>query len=236
MPQEMLFAPMDWSRYTVAARALEANDRVALAALLSGSVTWSDPDGQRLLPMLEQTGGPAGLLLPLGLRLNPASYAERAADWLLPLDEPLRAEALADCCSAAAPTLLPISRHMLLGFYSETYRLVATGTYSEDAPRDAAQYDGPPALLRALGGALYPPQASSRVLAAEQVADIAAALARVRGGEYPAGDMGVWNDYAEDFYDPETDLQQLCRDLLGELQKLYAEAARLRQGVRLWTD
>lgn len=223
--------PIDWSMHERIRLTLDRGEQEALRKVLSRVPPLESERLKRDLSVLEAGSVPNGLLLPVGLRVDPQRFAPRVADWLEQLSDELRPFVVARLSTDELPSLFPLSIHTLLGFFSEAYRLVATGTAPDANPHDDTQYDGPPAVLNSLGGLVHMGASDVRIIGPEDVRAVAEGLGRVNVDAHPEGDVGVWHDYAEDVLLAEDDLEQMCRDVATDISVLYRRAARRQQGV-----
>jgi hypothetical protein len=125
-------------------------------------------------------------------------------------------------------------RGVFLAYYSEAHRLITVGL-ADDATHDATRYDGPPAILQAIGGRLTPDPAGSVLYSDGEVQAIARALAEVDPAQYPVGEVAPLYDYYDETYPEGAALDTLCRADLVAVRALYQEAAAAGWGMKLLT-
>ncbi len=186
------------------------------------------------LQALKDRKMPAKNWLGAALRTRPQAYLKEASAVLAratPEEMELRFQ---DLARAGEDYHVLVDPDVLLGYFSQHYRIALNGMAGLDNARP--RYDGDPVLLEAMNWLPYPLAPMRVAYSPGHVQDIARRLAAFDESAHPQGDLGPLFEYVEDFVDRDLYRRQLTlrAAVLGELESLrefYRDAASQGFGV-----
>jgi len=210
-----------------------ADTASALRTILGQAHPVPDPLDVLILPTLKASM-PVVVWLPVALRVDPASYVQQAVATYgssSPDDLDFR---LQDMSRNGEPYYLLTNPDVILGYYSQHFRIALNGMAGEGITQP--RYDGDPVLVDAMSWAPDPKGLSRVAYSPQAVADISTRLTAFDDSAYPQGDLGPLFEYVEDFVDPElfsrpVTLGQLVQGELESLREIYSDAAAHGDGV-----
>ncbi|MCW5983136.1 MAG: hypothetical protein KIT09_33915 [Bryobacteraceae bacterium] len=149
--------------------------------------------------------------------------AEPVVDWLLRL-----------LSRAARDHVALTETDAFLAFFSESYRRYVVGA---EMSGEIPEFDGPRALLEALGRDEPPHQPRDTVHPAAAVLELASRLDAIDPARYPEGDIAALIDYVELYVDPNLaaggeSFNEIVLEDLRSLQEHYRSAAA--RGFGIW--
>lgn len=206
----------EWERFEILSGAFRHKDYIAAGKLLARPPLWVSDHAQKELELLQQKGAAMSLIMSVGLAAAPKKYSARAISWLAGMDVANRNIELAVISAAQEPLILPLELHMLLGSFSAEWR---SGNWNPESLGESA----PENLIEALGG-LTP---GTWIISQQQVSQLAEQLKQLEPQPNPGGTMIPW----QEIFDPEGDLDNLCRDCIADICRYYQLAAASHCGM-----
>jgi hypothetical protein len=234
--QDLRLVTIDYTRLSRwLALERSSSDRAALLKqVLADAHPVPSAGDAETLQVLKDRKMPVKSWLGAALRTSPQAYLKEATAVLStasPEEMELRFQ---DLARAGDDYHVLVDPDVLLGYFSQHYRIALNGMAGVGDTRP--RYDGDPVLVEAMNWRPYPLAPTRIAYSPPHVQDIARRLAAFNDSAYPQGDLEPLFEYVEDFVDRDLFRRQLTlKDaVLGELESLrefYQDAAGLGSGV-----
>jgi hypothetical protein len=233
MEDAFTIQPLDWSLLEELTAAAHPFDRAAVQTALERAAFTAEPEESDLVALWDSVPEVSlFILLPTAIRVDRARYMTRTLDWLASLEGTALDSAITDLATGIDGMASTIESLVLLSYFSSTYRAIVVGLEA-GYPGRPGRYDGPPALLRAVGGYLFPDRKAPVIYSPAETAMIATELTQIDVAQFPAGDISILNRFVGQRIDDAPLVEQTCPAHFARIREVYREASDHGRGMRV---